>query len=107
MLTVNNVVFFQNDSEVKLGNATMMVGDMFRLASFLPSDSAFDCLYADLPYNISELQHDQEENSEEKDYRFFLPTNAKIHDSNLVTPLTCDSCPFPPLPQICAPKWEE
>eukprot|EP00808_Paulinella_micropora_P002484 g41677.t1 len=53
------------ETELEIGNARIIMGDMLKMASLLPSDSAFDCLYADLPYNISELQHDQEEINEE------------------------------------------
>eukprot|EP00808_Paulinella_micropora_P017260 g14098.t1 len=54
------------ETELETGNARSMMGDMFKMASLLPSNSAFDCLYADLPYNISELVDDQEEIHEEK-----------------------------------------
>eukprot|EP00808_Paulinella_micropora_P025278 g48667.t1 len=57
---------WQAETELQIGNAKIMMGDMFKMASLLPSDSAFDCLYADLPYNISELQHDQEEINKDK-----------------------------------------
>eukprot|EP00808_Paulinella_micropora_P019458 g41947.t1 len=45
------------ETELEIGNAKIMMSDMFKMAN---------CLYTDLPYNISELVHDQEEINEEK-----------------------------------------
>eukprot|EP00808_Paulinella_micropora_P013416 g18532.t1 len=57
---------FEAVSDTHIGNARIIEGDMFALTSLLTVEEKFDCLYADLPYNISLLEADQTEINEEK-----------------------------------------
>eukprot|EP00808_Paulinella_micropora_P021114 g31595.t1 len=59
-------VCFEAVSDTHIGKARIIEGDMFSLTSLLNVEEKFDCLYADLPDNISLLEADQTEINEEK-----------------------------------------
>eukprot|EP00808_Paulinella_micropora_P004150 g15765.t1 len=59
-------VYFEAVSDTHIGKARIIEGDMFSLTSLLNVEEKFNCLYADLPYNISLLEADQTKINEEK-----------------------------------------
>eukprot|EP00808_Paulinella_micropora_P010372 g79285.t1 len=59
-------VCFEAVSDTHIGKARIIEGNMFALTSLLNVEEKFNCLYADLPYNISLLEADQTEINKEK-----------------------------------------
>eukprot|EP00808_Paulinella_micropora_P002109 g16899.t1 len=59
-------VCFDAVSDTHIGKARIIEVDMFTLTSLLTVEEKFDCLYAEIRYNISLLEADQTEINEEK-----------------------------------------